>query len=106
MENGIFSYKDLKYFLLYNHLIGNKISVSNIDRMKVKEVSKKFTNEQWERIEALLPKIKTKRGRPAQEHRKLLNGIVWVLRTGAPWRDPSAELENWHTIYTRHNRWS
>src|SRR5690349_24729462 len=46
-----------------------------------------LTNEQWERIEALLPKGKTKRGRPAQDHRKLLNGIVWVLRTGAPWRD-------------------
>ena len=45
-----------------------------------------LTNEQWERIEPLLPKVKTKRGRPAQDHRKLLNGVVWVLRTGAPWR--------------------
>lgn len=43
-----------------------------------------LTNEQWEQIEPLLSVVKTKRGRPAQDHRKLLNGIVWVLRTGAP----------------------
>ncbi len=37
-----------------------------------------LTNEQWEQIEPLLPKAKMKRERPAQEHRQLLNGILWV----------------------------
>ena len=64
-----------------------------------------LTNEQWERIEALLPKVKTKRGRPAQDHRKLLNGIVWVLRTGAPWRDMPECYGKWTTIYSRFQRW-
>jgi len=64
-----------------------------------------LTNEQWERIEGLLPKTKTKRGRPAQDHRKLLNGIVWTLRTDAPWRDVPERYGKWTTIYSRFQRW-
>ena len=64
-----------------------------------------LTNEQWERLEALLPKAKTTRGRPAQDHRKLLNGIVWVLRTGAPWRDMPERYGKWTTVYSRFQRW-
>lgn len=64
-----------------------------------------LTNEQWEQIEALLPKVKTKRGRPAQDHRQLLNGMIWVLRTGAPWRDMPERYGKWTTIYSRFQRW-
>jgi transposase len=64
-----------------------------------------LTNEQWEQIEALLPKAKTKRGRPAQDHRQLLNGMIWVLRTGAPWRDMPERYGKWATIYSRFQRW-
>lgn len=64
-----------------------------------------LTNEQWERIEALLPKATTKRGRPAQDHRQLLNGMIWVLRTGAPWRDMPERYGKWTTIYSRFQRW-
>ncbi len=63
------------------------------------------TNEQWERIETLLPKAKTKRGRPAQDHRELLNGMIWVLRTRAPWRDMPERYGKWTTIYNRFQRW-
>ena len=63
-----------------------------------------LTNEQWEQIEPLLPKVNTKRGRPAQDHRKLLNGVVWVLRTGAPWRDMPERYGKWTTIYSRFQR--
>jgi len=64
-----------------------------------------LTNEQWEQIETLLPKAKTKRGRPAQDHRELLNGMIWVLRTGAPWRDMPERYGKWTTIYSRFQRW-
>ena len=64
-----------------------------------------LANEQWERIELLLPKANTKRGRPAQAHRQLLNGILWVLRTGAPWRDLPERYGKWTTIYSRFQRW-
>jgi transposase len=64
-----------------------------------------LTNEQGERIEPLLPKAKTNRGRPAQEPRKRLNGMVWVLRTGAPWRDLPERYGKWTTIDSRFQRW-
>jgi len=49
-----------------------------------------LTNEQWERIEPFIPKTKAglgKSGRPPQDRREVLNGIFWILRTGAPWAD-------------------
>ena len=64
-----------------------------------------LTNEQWEQIEVLLPKASTKRGRPAQDHRQMLNGMIWVLRTGAPWRDMPERYGKWTTIYSRFQRW-
>ena len=46
-----------------------------------------LTNAQWERLRPLLPLQKPKIGRPAVDHRRILNGLLWILRTGAPWRD-------------------
>lgn len=64
-----------------------------------------ITNEQWERLKDLLPTSKTQRGRPSQDHRQILNGILWVLRTGAPWRDMPERYGKWTTIYSRFQRW-
>ena len=49
-----------------------------------------LTNEQWTRLEPLIPSPDRKndgRGRPLKNPRDVLNGILWVLRTGAPWKD-------------------
>ena len=47
-----------------------------------------ITDEQWERIAALLPPTHPdKRGHPWADHRSVLNGILWIMRTGAPWAD-------------------
>lgn len=64
-----------------------------------------ITNEQWERLKGLLPERKKQRGRPSQDHRQILNGILWVLRTGAPWRDMPERYGKWTTIYSRFQRW-
>jgi transposase len=64
-----------------------------------------LTNEQWEKIEPLLPPQKPRTGRPAHEHRKMLNGILWILRTGAPWRDLPERYGKWTTVYSRFQRW-
>ena len=64
-----------------------------------------LTNEQWEKIEPLLPPQKPKTGRPAHDHRNLLNGILWILRTGAPWRDLPERYGKWTTVYSRFQRW-
>ena len=64
-----------------------------------------LTNEQWERLEPFLPPQKAHTGRPALDHRIVLNGILWILRTGAPWRDLPERYGKWTTVYSRFQRW-
>lgn len=52
-----------------------------------------LSEAQWQKIEPLLPKLKRrKRGRPPKDNRVVLEGILWVLRTGARWRDIPREI--------------
>jgi transposase len=64
-----------------------------------------LTNKQWEQLEPVLPPQKPHTGRPALDHRVVMNGILWVLRTGAPWRDLPERYGKWTTIYSRFQRW-
>jgi len=64
-----------------------------------------LTNEQWEILAPILPPQKPKTGRPGMDHRQMMNGILWVLRTGAPWRDIPERYGKWTTIYSRFQRW-
>jgi transposase len=58
---------------------------------------------EWSVIEPLLPK--DRRGRKPRNNRRVLNGIFWVLRTGAPWRDLPERYGPYTTAYNRFNRW-
>jgi transposase len=65
-----------------------------------------LSDEQWAKLEPLLPPEKRAGpGRPALAHRRILNGILWILRTGAPWRDLPERYGNWATVYRRFRRW-
>jgi transposase len=64
-----------------------------------------LTDEQWERLKPMLPAQKPHTGRPATDHRQIINGILWILRTGAPWRDLPERYGPWQTVYGRFNRW-
>jgi transposase len=64
-----------------------------------------LTNVQWERLRPLLPPQKPQTGRPAGDHRTVLNGILWILRTGAPWRDLPERYGPWRTVASRFYRW-
>ena len=58
-------------------------------------------------MEPLLPAERTGRqGRPWTPHRRVVNGVVWRTRTGAPWRDLPAAYGSWQTVYGRHRTWS
>ena len=61
----------------------------------------------WARIEPLLPHRthRGKAGHPFHDHRPLVNGILWVLHTGAPWRDLPERYGPWPTAFYRFNRW-
>ena len=49
----------------------------------------------WEILEPLLPGGKGKTGRPAQDNRRFINAVFWILRTGAPWRDLPPDYGDW-----------
>ena len=64
------------------------------------------TDEQWERLRPLLPPQKPKTGRPNEDHRRIVNGILWIARTGAPWRDLPERYGPWRTVASRFYRWT
>ena len=64
-----------------------------------------LTDDQWRRLRPLLPPQKPRSGRPERDHRTVINGILWVLRTGAPWRDLSERFGPWATVASRFHRW-
>ena len=66
----------------------------------------RLRDDQWQRIEALLPPQHDTGGRPAKPHRPIVEAMIWVLRTGAPWRDVPVAYGPWQTVYTRFSRWS
>ncbi len=64
-----------------------------------------LTNDEWARLQPLLPPQKPKTGRPAQDHRRVINGMLWVARTGAPWRDLPERYGAVGTVSSRFYRW-
>jgi transposase len=64
-----------------------------------------LTDAAWGRLRPLLPPQKPRTGRPARDHREVLEAVLWVLRTGSPWRDLPAEFGPWHTAASRFYRW-
>jgi transposase len=68
---------------------------------------KSIKDEEWARIAHFFPDRRGQRGRPRKiDPRLILEGIFWVQRTGAPWRDLPTELGSWETIYTNFRRWT
>src|SRR3972149_1338243 len=64
-----------------------------------------LTDTQWERLQPLLPPEKPRVGKPNLPHRRIINGILWRLKTGAPWRDLPERYGKWETVYSRFRRW-
>ena len=65
-----------------------------------------LTDEQWQRLEPLLPPERSgKRGHPYKGHRTVINGILWIDRTGAPWRDLPERYGPHQTCSDRLYRW-
>src|SRR4051794_2617241 len=64
-----------------------------------------LTDQQWRRLKPLLPPKKPWTGRPNEDHRRILNGILWIDRTGAPWRDLPRHYGPVGTVSSRFYRW-
>ena len=65
-----------------------------------------LNDDQWARIENLLPGKKTDCGVTAKNNRLFIESVLWIIRTGAPWRDLPNKYGVWYTVYTRYYRWA
>lgn len=67
-----------------------------------------LTDKQWDIVAAVLPEDPVRedgRGRPWSDPRIVLNGILWILRTGAPWQDLPERYGNYRTVHRRFQSW-
>jgi len=64
-----------------------------------------LTDEQWEMVEPLVPQSTARTGRPAKDRRLMLDGIFWILATGAPWRDLPERFGSCKTVHRYFCNW-
>lgn len=64
------------------------------------------TDVEWKIIGSLLPAERGRGCRPAHDNRRFLNGMLYVLRVGCPWRDMHERYGKWNSVYVRFRRWA
>jgi transposase len=62
-----------------------------------------MTDDEWAYFEPFLIRHS---GRPPRNHRRVLDAVFWLMRTGAPWRDLPDEFGNWNSIFRQFRRWA
>ncbi len=65
-----------------------------------------ITDDRWDRIKDLLPGREGDPGVTAKDNRLFINAVLWIAKTGAPWRDLPERFGNWNSIWRRFDRWS
>ncbi|MBS1096523.1 IS5 family transposase [Gluconobacter sphaericus] len=65
-----------------------------------------LTDREWALIGPLLPSERGRWARPSGDNRRFLNGMLYVLRTGCPWRDMHERYGKWNSVYVRFRRWA
>lgn len=66
----------------------------------------RLEDHQWARVEAALSSLRSGRGRPPLDDRNFIEAVLWIHRTGAPWRDLHDDFGPWKTVYNRFDRWA
>jgi transposase len=68
---------------------------------------KMISDAQWKQLEEAIKKAKHSQAGapPEQDDREFLEAVLWIARTGSPWRDLPSELGYWHAVYMRFRRW-
>jgi len=64
-----------------------------------------MTDEEWAIFAPFLTTASLRGGRPPMNHRHRLDGILWICRTGAPWRDLPAAFGKWNSVWKQFRRW-
>lgn len=72
---------------------------------RVKVIRTLLSDNVWARIESVLPGREGDPGGTAAGNRWFVEAVLWIGRTGCPWRDLPSEFGRWHTVYMRFSRW-
>lgn len=64
-----------------------------------------ISDEHWDKIKDHLPGKPGDPGRTAEDNRSFVNAVLWIARTGAPWRDLPERFGEWNSVFQRFNRW-
>ncbi len=65
-----------------------------------------LNDAQWDRISGLIIGRPDQRGSTGRNNRMFVEGVLWVVRTGSPWRDLPEAFGDWNTVFRRFSRWS
>ena len=65
-----------------------------------------LSDGQWARVAPLLPGKAGDPGRSGADNRRFLEAVLWIVRTGSPWRDLHHEFGNWNSVFQRFRRWA
>ena len=65
-----------------------------------------ISDELWDVLESVMPQDAGRQGRPWNDHRTTLEGIIWRFRTGSPWRDLPEPFGPYQSVWQRHRLWS
>ena len=66
----------------------------------------RLSDEQWDRIKGLIAGKKGDPGRSGEDNRAFVDAVLWMARTGAPWRDLPPQAGNWNSVFRRFSRWA
>jgi putative transposase len=66
----------------------------------------RLSDAQWQRIAPLVPGKPGDPGRHGEDNRRFVEAVLWLGRTGAPWRDLPAEFGEWNSVFRRFSRWA
>ncbi|WP_139188586.1 transposase, partial [Aliiruegeria lutimaris] len=65
-----------------------------------------MSDEEWAFFERFILSVRAPNGRKPTNHRRVLDGVFWIARTGAPWRDLPEEFGKWSSVYRQFRRWT
>ncbi|WP_283178810.1 transposase [Gemmobacter sp. 24YEA27] len=69
-------------------------------------MSSRISDDEWTFFEGFIRAARHSNGRKPADHRLVLDGISWITRTGAPWRDLPKEFGKWSSVYRQFRRWT
>lgn len=69
-------------------------------------IRRELTDAHWGRIERHCPGKEGDKGRQGEDNRLFVDAVLWIARTGAPWRDLPDAFGNWNSVFQRFRRWA